>query len=135
MFCTGGIRCEKATAYLKQQGYKDVFHLKGGILKYLERIPHDDSLWRGECFVFDRRVSVGHGLQPGPYKLCALCRQPILSLSGEGGGYLDDACPTCATKAPQATKTRALERQKQIELAKKRGAAHLGPQTSHNKNS
>ncbi len=126
MFCTGGIRCEKATALLKERGYSEVYHLKGGILKYLEEVPVEDSLWKGECFVFDRRVSVGHGLKPGPYQQCAMCRQPFVS--GEGaGGYAKSACPTCETNAVEIKRQRAEQRQHQIELARARGEEHLGP--------
>jgi len=128
MFCTGGIRCEKSTAYLKSKGYRDVFHLKGGILKYLEKITPEQSLWNGECFVFDRRVSVGHGLVPGPYKLCAICRQPLLAEQGKGGGYATTECDTCTKVANDHRRRRAHARQHQIDLAKSRGQSHLGPQ-------
>jgi UPF0176 protein len=129
MFCTGGIRCEKATAYLKAQGLDEVYHLQGGILKYLETVPAEESLWDGECFVFDNRVSVGHGLEPGPYQLCSVCREPFLS--GEGaGGYARSFCETCETSVDSTTKRRALERQQQIDLAMARGSRHLGPNRS-----
>lgn len=126
MFCTGGIRCEKSTALLKQRGYENVFHLQGGILKYLETVPEQQSLWDGECFVFDRRVSVGHELKPGPYQLCATCREPFLS--GEGaGGYARHVCEVCDETVDDRTRQRALARQRQIELAYARGDKHLGP--------
>ncbi len=126
MFCTGGIRCEKSTALLRQQGYTNVYHLKGGILKYLEHVPEEESLWKGECFVFDRRVSVGHGLEPGPYQQCAICREPFVS--GEGaGGYAKSACPKCEAFADDDQRARAKQRQHQIELARARGEEHLGP--------
>lgn len=125
MFCTGGIRCEKATAYLKAQGFPEVYHLRGGILKYLEQVPADESLWRGECFVFDQRVSVGHGLEPGPYQLCSVCREPFLS--GEGsGGYARRLCPECTANAAPEAKERAAARQRQIDLAARHGGNHLG---------
>ncbi len=127
MFCTGGIRCEKATALLRAQGLTDVYHLKGGILKYLEVVPEKESLWRGQCFVFDRRVSVGQNLEPGPYKLCSICREPILSSDGAGGGYANEACSNCRASATEEQKQRAAARQHQIELAEARGAQHLGP--------
>ena len=125
MFCTGGIRCEKATAYLKAHGFPEVYHLKGGILKYLEEVPEEQSLWRGECFVFDQRVSVGHGLKPGPYQLCSVCREPFDSGQG-AGGYAGRFCQACEAAADPATKKRAAERQKQIELAARRGERHIG---------
>ncbi len=126
MFCTGGIRCEKATALMKDMGLEEVYHLRGGILKYLETVPAEQSLWQGECFVFDRRVSVGHGLEPGPYQLCSACREPFLT--GEGrGGYAAAVCARCESEADTATKARAAERQRQIDLAKSRGQSHLGP--------
>ena len=125
MFCTGGIRCEKATALLKEQGYDHVYHLKGGILKYLERVPSERSLWHGECFVFDERVSVGHGLKPGPYQLCSTCRTPFLSGEG-GGGYATRICPACEANADATKKRAAADRQRQIELASQRGKSHIG---------
>lgn len=125
MFCTGGIRCEKATALLKQMGFTDVYHLKGGILRYLETVPAESSLWQGECFVFDQRVSVGHGLVPGPYQLCSICRKPF-EAGAAGGGYADTPCPECEADADAERKARARERQKQIDLAEARGEAHIG---------
>ena len=128
MFCTGGIRCEKATALLKEQGFDEVYHLKGGILKYLEEVPPEESLWQGECFVFDERVSVGHGLKPGPYQFCSLCRGPFMSGRGEGG-YADIFCDDCEKNASQDRKDVAMARQRQIEIAKARGYYHMGDKT------
>lgn len=125
MFCTGGIRCEKATAFLKQMGFEDVFHLKGGILKYLEQVPPEDSRWNGECFVFDERVSVGHGLSPGPYQLCSICRMPFLS-GDASGGYASRPCSGCEAEADADKKAAAAERQRQIVLAQSRGEVHFG---------
>ena len=127
MFCTGGIRCEKSTAYMKSQGYDEVFHLEGGILKYLENIPEKDSLWQGECFVFDERVSVGHDLKVGTYDLCHACRHTIsdedkTSPLNEPGV----SCPKCHATTSEERKTRFAERQKQMELARARGEVHLG---------
>lgn len=127
MFCTGGIRCEKSTNYLLGQGVEDVYHLKGGILKYLEEVPAEDSTWQGECFVFDRRVSVGHGLEEGPHLLCHACRRPILPEDRAHPAFEEGvACHHCAGETTEADKTRFRERQKQIALARKRGEAHLG---------
>jgi len=125
MFCTGGIRCEKATALLKQQGFDEVYHLKGGILKYLEEVPAEDSLWDGECFVFDERVSVGHELKPGSYQLCSVCREPIPAEAGQGGGYATHVCAKCSAEADADKLTRAAERQRQIDLAAARGENHF----------
>jgi UPF0176 protein len=137
MFCTGGIRCEKSTAYLKAQGIQDVHHLKGGILKYLETVPQrndnaDDNLWQGECFVFDERVSVTHGLVPGEYDMCHACRQPITEDDKKSDYYKPGvACPKCHDKCSPAQKQRYTERQKQMELARCEGGQHLGrPVTS-----
>ncbi len=127
MFCTGGIRCEKSTNYLLGQGVEDVFHLKGGILKYLEDVPEEESLWQGECFVFDQRVSVGHGLEPGPYDLCFACRRPI---SEDDKSHADFepgvSCHQCIDEFSDSDRGRFRERQKQIALAKKRGQSHIG---------
>lgn len=129
MFCTGGIRCEKSTAYVKSLGYDDVFHLKGGILKYLETVPEDDSLWDGECFVFDERVSVGHGLVEGSHQLCRACRHP-LSPEDLRSEYFEEgiSCAHCHGKVSEADRQRFAERQRQIELARERGERHVGRQ-------
>lgn len=103
MFCTGGIRCEKATAYVKALGVEEVFHLKGGILKYLEEVPEAESLWRGACYVFDERVAVGHGLSQSAYALCHACGSPVAAASAdEGGGYIEGACPACRAQTRAA---------------------------------
>ncbi|WP_296084396.1 rhodanese-related sulfurtransferase [uncultured Agrobacterium sp.] len=127
MYCTGGIRCEKATAFMKEQGFEDVFHLKGGILKYLEEVPEEESLWEGACFVFDERVSVVHGLAEGDHQLCHACRNPIteevrLSPLFEEGV----SCPSCYHDRTEEDRQRFRDRQKQIDIAKKRGEKHLG---------
>ncbi len=128
MFCTGGIRCEKSTNYLIGQGVEEVYHLKGGILKYLEDVPADQSLWHGDCFVFDGRVSVGHGLTEGPHLLCHACRRPMLPEDQTHPDYEPGvACPCCAAETTDADKARFRERQKQITLARARGDSHLGP--------
>ncbi len=127
MYCTGGIRCEKSTAYLKQLGFEEVFHLQGGILKYLEIVPESKSLWRGECFVFDDRVSVGHGLAPGPYDLCHACRHAIDDDDKASPKYVEGvSCPHCADTSTDAQKSRYAERQKQMALAAARNQTHLG---------
>jgi UPF0176 protein len=127
MFCTGGIRCEKSTNYLMGQGVEEVYHLKGGILKYLEEVPQDASKWDGECFVFDGRVSVGHGLAEGPHILCHGCRRPLLPEDRNHPAYEDGvACHHCVDETTEADKARFRERQKQIALAKDRGARHIG---------
>lgn len=129
MFCTGGIRCEKSTAFLKSQGLDDVYHLKGGILKYLETVPKDESKWQGECFVFDARVSVGHGLELGTYDQCFACRRPITEADKETDAYVKGiSCPACVGEFSEADRTRFAERQKQIGLAKSRGEKHIGGQ-------
>ncbi len=126
MFCTGGIRCEKSTSFLKAEGYENVFHLRGGILKYLETIPEDKSLWDGECFVFDQRVSVGHGLKQGPYDLCHACRHPITDEDKRAETYLPGvSCPRCHDNLSENQKRRFSERQKQIQLARRRGEDHI----------
>ncbi len=124
MFCTGGIRCEKSTALLRQQGFPEVYHLQGGILKYLEVVPPEDSLWQGECFVFDERVSVGHGLQAGPHQLCRCCRQPLPEGALDSPEFeLGVSCPRCYASTSPAQKDGARERQRQWERAKLRAQA------------
>lgn len=127
MFCTGGIRCEKSTNYLLGEGVDDVYHLKGGILKYLEEVPQDQSSWDGECFVFDARVSVKHGLQEGKYDLCHACRMP---LAPEDFSHADFekgvSCHRCVGTTSEDRKERFRERQRQVELAKSRGKHHIG---------
>ncbi|WP_271952363.1 rhodanese-related sulfurtransferase [Ruegeria faecimaris] len=127
MFCTGGIRCEKSTNYLLGQGVEDVYHLKGGILRYLEEMPVENSTWQGECFVFDNRVSVGHGLVEGPHNLCHGCRRPILPEDVKRAEYEHGvSCHQCIEETSEVDKTRFRERQKQILLARQRGQEHLG---------
>ncbi|MBO6637548.1 MAG: rhodanese-related sulfurtransferase [Roseitalea sp.] len=127
MFCTGGIRCEKATAFVKSLGHDHVFHLKGGILKYLETVAEDDSTWRGECFVFDERVAVGHGLAQGTHKLCRACRHPLSPEDLRSADYRPGVqCPHCAGTMSQADRARFAERQRQVELAHARGERHIG---------
>lgn len=127
MFCTGGIRCEKSTSYLKSQGFDEVYHLKGGILKYLETIPQEQSLWHGECFVFDERVTVDHSLRPGGYDQCHACRRPISEQDKASPLYQPGvSCPHCYSQSSDEQKARFAERQKQIELARQRGREHLG---------
>ncbi len=127
MFCTGGIRCEKSTSFLKREGMPDVFHLKGGILKYLETVPQQDSNFDGECFVFDQRVSVKHGLELGSYDMCHACRFPITAEDKLSPAYVPGvSCPRCIDVVSPAQKKRFAERQRQIDLAKKRGEAHIG---------
>ena len=126
MFCTGGIRCEKSTNYLLGQGVPEVFHLKGGILKYLEEVPAGDSTLQGECFVFDNRVSVGHGLAEGPHLLCHGCRRPILPEDTKRPEYEKGvSCPHCIDETSAEDKERFRERQRQIALARKRGELHI----------
>lgn len=127
MFCTGGIRCEKSTALLRQLGFDEVYHLRGGILKYLEEVPEEESLWRGECFVFDERVTVRHGLAPGNYQQCHACRRPV-SENDMASPYWEPgvSCPKCFEQLSDEQKTRFAERQKQVELAARRGEAHIG---------
>ena len=127
MFCTGGIRCEKSTSYLRQQGFEEVYHLKGGILKYLETVPESESTWQGECFVFDDRVTVNHNLEPGQYDQCHACRRPITDEDKASAHYQPGAsCPHCVGEISPSQKERFLEREKQMLLAKSRGEAHIG---------
>ena len=126
MFCTGGIRCEKSTNYLLGQGVEDVYHLKGGILKYLEEVPETESTWQGECFVFDNRVSVGHGLKEGPHELCFACRRPILPADKDRPEYEHGvSCHQCFAETSDDDKARFRERQKQMALAEARGEKHI----------
>ena len=126
MFCTGGIRCEKSTNYLLGQGVEEVYHLKGGILKYLEEVPEKDSEWEGDCFVFDARVSVGHGLKEGPHQLCYACRRPLLPEDRARPEYEHGvACHQCTHDTSESDKDRFRERQKQIHLARQRGERHM----------
>lgn len=127
MFCTGGIRCEKASSFMKTQGFDEVYHLKGGILKYLEHIKEENSMWNGDCFVFDQRVAVGHGLKQSGYDQCYACRYPITEEEKQHPLYIKGvSCPRCHNKMSEEQRARFAERQKQIELAKRRGEAHIG---------
>jgi len=127
MFCTGGIRCEKSTNYLIGQGVDEVYHLKGGILKYLEKVPKAESTWNGECFVFDGRVSVGHGLVEGPHELCFACRRPILPDDRNRPQFeLGVSCHQCIDETTEDHKDRFRERQKQVALSAARGEHHIG---------
>ena len=127
MFCTGGIRCEKSTAYLKEQGFDEVYHLEGGILKYLEEVPEEESLWQGECFVFDNRVSVNHALEKGSYDQCHACRLPITETDKASANYQAGvSCPACHDKKTEAERARFREREKQMQLAKQRDEHHIG---------
>jgi UPF0176 protein len=131
MFCTGGIRCEKASSYMKQAGFSEVYHLKGGILKYLETMPKEKSLWEGDCFVFDQRVAVGHGLEIGDYVLCPSCREPVGTEERKSAKYIEGiACPHCHDSLTPEKRVAAAERQKQIRLAELRGEKHLGAEYS-----
>lgn len=126
MFCTGGIRCEKSTNYLIGQGVEDVYHLKGGILKYLEEVPQEESTWNGDCFVFDARVSVGHGLKEGRHELCYGCRRPILPEDKNRPEYEHGvSCHQCINETTDSDKDRFRERQKQMRLARERGESHI----------
>ncbi|RWR31118.1 rhodanese-related sulfurtransferase [Sinirhodobacter populi] len=123
MFCTGGIRCEKSTNYLMSQGVDEVYHLKGGILKYLEQVPEEESLWQGECFVFDRRVSLKHGLKQGEHDLCHACRRPISAADKLSPDYEQGvSCPRCIGEYSNDDRARFREREHQIRLAAERGA-------------
>ena len=127
MFCTGGIRCEKSTAFLKAEGLTEVFHLEGGILKYLEDVPEAESRWHGECFVFDERVAVGHGLAPGTYELCRGCRMPVSPADRASAFYEEGvSCPACHATQDAAKRASAAERHRQQRLADARGERHVG---------
>ncbi len=127
MFCTGGIRCEKSTNYLLGQGVPEVYHLKGGILKYLEDVPESESLWQGQCYVFDQRVSVGHGLVPGDYGTCHACRRPLSAEDRARPEFEDGVqCHRCVDEYTDADRERFRERMHQMQLAERRGERHLG---------
>lgn len=127
MFCTGGIRCEKSTAFLKSQGLDEVYHLRGGILKYLETIPADASLWEGECFVFDQRVTLGHRLMPGTYKVCHACRRPVSAEGVLSPHYVSGiSCGACYVERTDAQRAGYAERHRQERLAGDRGGLHVG---------
>jgi UPF0176 protein len=127
MFCTGGIRCEKSTAYLKSQGFSEVYHLEGGILKYLEEVPSEASMWEGECFVFDDRVTVNHDLERGSYDQCHACRMPITDDDKKATTYTPGvSCPHCFDKTSETARARFEEREKQIQLSRDRGEVHIG---------
>jgi UPF0176 protein len=132
MFCTGGIRCEKASSYMLEQGFEEVYHLEGGILKYLEEVPEEESLWKGECFVFDDRVAVDHSLSKGEYELCHGCRMPVSAEERQSPLFVEGVvCPKCHDTLPESTRRRAEERQRQMELARQRGEQHLGKKYDH----
>ncbi|MBB4615363.1 oxygen-dependent tRNA uridine(34) hydroxylase TrhO [Novosphingobium taihuense] len=133
MFCTGGIRCEKSTAFLKAEGVEEVYHLKGGILKYLEEVPQEQSLWHGECFVFDERVTVGHGLVQGSHVLCRACRRPV-SADGQGHALYEEgvSCADCYHERTDEQRASARERDRQEKLARARGTSHIGAVLSTN---
>ncbi|MDP2817063.1 MAG: rhodanese-related sulfurtransferase [Polaromonas sp.] len=127
MFCTGGIRCEKSTAFMRTQGFDEVYHLEGGILKYLETVPEDQSRWQGECFVFDERVSVVHGLATGHYDLCRACRDPISAADKASPLYVPGvSCPGCHDKKTDAQKRGFIERQRQVDYANRQRQPHIG---------
>ena len=127
MFCTGGIRCEKSTAYLKSLGFEEVYHLQGGILKYLEEVPEEESLWQGECFVFDARVAVTHGLNQGHYDQCHACRMPVDDNDKKSNAWVPGvSCPHCIDKYNESDRRRFHERERQVQLAEARGDKHLG---------
>ena len=127
MFCTGGIRCEKASAFMKERGFDDVFHLKGGILKYLETVDEKHTMWNGECFVFDERVAVNHKLEKGQYDQCHACRHPITEDDKLAVEYIPGvSCPRCFNALSDEQKSRFQEREKQVQLAKRRGDTHIG---------
>ena len=127
LYCTGGIRCEKATAWLLHQGFEGVHHLQGGILRYLEAVPEADSAWRGECFVFDQRVALNHQLEPGEHSLCHGCRMPLSAADRAQPSYVSGVCcPHCRAARDEADLARFSERQRQVTLARDRGERHIG---------
>ena len=129
MYCTGGIRCEKSTSLMKKEGFNNVFHLEGGILKYLEKMSDDETLWDGECFVFDDRVALDDQLEVGSYQMCYACRMPLKKTDLKDDKYEKGvSCHYCYNKTSEQRKERFLSRQKQIEIAKSRGTEHFGPQ-------
>jgi UPF0176 protein len=131
MYCTGGIRCEKSTAYLKEQGFEEVYHLEGGILKYLEEVPEEESLWEGECYVFDERVTVNHALEKGSYDQCNACRLPITEEDKLSEHYEHGvSCPHCYDTSSEEQKARFREREHQMRLAQERGEAHIGAESA-----
>jgi UPF0176 protein len=135
MFCTGGIRCEKASSYMMSEGFEEVFHLEGGILKYLEEIKPEESLWQGECFVFDQRVAIKHGLEIGDYDQCYACRYPLSEDGMRSYKYIPGiSCPHCYNQHTPEKLKALTERQKQVLLAKQRGVQHIGNQTKFTTN-
>ena len=127
MFCTGGIRCEKASSLMKAKGFKNIYHLQGGILNYMEKVPKEDSLWQGECFVFDDRVALNHNLEVGSYDMCHGCRMPITDADKHEVEYVRGvSCPNCFNKKTPEQKKRYADRQKQVDLAKLRNEKHIG---------
>lgn len=127
MFCTGGIRCEKASAFMKKEGFEEVYHLEGGILKYLEEVPAEESMWKGECFVFDNRVTVDHNLDKGKFELCHACRMPVSEEDKASEKFEDGvSCPSCFDTLDETTRERARNRQRQMALAKEQGIGHIG---------
>jgi UPF0176 protein len=131
MFCTGGIRCEKSTAYMKEQGFDEVYHLEGGILKYLEEVPEEESLWEGDCYVFDGRVAVNHQLEKADYDLCNACRLPITKEDKQSEQFEQGvSCPKCFGKHSEEQVERFREREKQVSLAAFRGEQHVGGESA-----
>ena len=127
MFCTGGIRCEKSTAYMKEQGFDEVYHLEGGILKYLEEVPEEESMWEGDCYVFDGRVAVNHQLEKSGYDVCNACRLPITEEDKQSEDFEKGvSCPKCVDKHSDEQKARFREREKQVQLSNERGETHVG---------
>jgi UPF0176 protein len=127
MYCTGGIRCEKSTAFLKSEGIEEVYHLQGGILRYLETVPEAESLWKGECFVFDERVAVGHGLAQGEHSLCRGCRMPVSPEGRRSEKYVEGVCcDRCHDSRTEQQRRGAEERDRQVRIAERRGLAHIG---------
>jgi len=135
MFCTGGIRCEKASSLMKAKGFKNIYHLQGGILNYMEKVHEKDSLWKGECFVFDDRVALNHNLEVGSYDMCHGCRMPITEADKLKDEYERGvSCPNCFYEKTPEQKKRYADRQKQVDLAKLRNEKHIGASFNHIKN-